>query len=340
MGATGSGKSDLAIRLARELNGEVVTLDSVQIYKDLDIGSGKVLPSERGEVPHHLLDVYSPDKQINVAEVVSLADEVICGIRERKRTPILVAGTSLYLKCLLHGILDTPGEDLEYRRKLDQYPTEELHDKLTALDPERAQELNKNDRVRIVRSLEIINSMGGSRHSELIKSHGHRESRYRAIILHLCWSREDLYSRIDKRCQIMLERGLVEETRRVVEKHGVTIPSLRTLGYSQALDLIHGNLNGDSILPEMQTKTRQFAKRQLTFIRNCAASLNWTTRPNGMEGEVLKSNLKPAKKGQLVADFRVLKYDFNALKCALLAYINDSKEGISLWHVSASDLIG
>jgi tRNA dimethylallyltransferase len=339
MGATASGKSDLAITLAKELDGEVITLDSVQIYKELDIGSGKVSTEERGEIPHHLLDIYPPDKQINVAEVISLADQAICSVRGRKKTPILVAGTSLYLKCLLHGILDTPGQDSDYREKLEDIDTEDLYQELVSLDPARADKLNKSDRHRIIRSLEIINSTGGARHSELIKDHCHREVRYNAVVLHVCWSREDLYHRINKRCQLMLERGLLEETARVIENYGISLPPLRTLGYSQSVNFLNGRYNRDLVLSEMQTKTRQFAKRQLTFIRNCAASLGWKTRPAGDEGEVLKSSITPAKKGQIVSDFRVVKYNLMELKSAVLAHINGPNQGIYLWHLSASSLI-
>ncbi len=338
VGATGGGKSNFAVKLSKHFGAEVVTLDSVQIYKDLNVGSGKITNDEMLGVPHHLLDEYSPNAQVNVAEVVSLADAAINKIRAKAKLPIIVAGTSLYLKCLLHGLVDSPGEDSSFRDSVADSTTEELHRRLVIVDPTRAAELNKNDRVRIIRSLEI-EQLCGRPHSEIVNNHQHKEVRYPALIVNLCWTREKLYRRIDSRCETMLARGLIQETRTVIDSFGVSSPPLRTLGYKQAVDFLEGRISMDDVLVEMSTKTRQFAKRQLTFLRNAGDALGWFISPVSGQGVELKSNPSSVKKGQIIADFTVFNYEYSEVLTHISNHLNDKKPGVYLWNISAESVI-
>lgn len=335
VGATGSGKSSLAVKLAKDLNGEVVNIDSVQVFKEFDVGSGKITKQEMSGVSHHLVDVLSPRDPLDVNSIVNLADLAISEIRAKGKLPIVVAGTSLYLKCLLGGIIEVPAEDKEFRESLQNIGTDELYKRLQSVDPLRANLLAPADRMRILRSLEIFH-IAGVPHSRLIDEHKHKEDRYRALMLHLAWPREDLYRRIDKRCEMMVAGGLVAETKRIFEEYG-EVQALTSLGYAQALDVIRGQARVEDLITEMQTKTRQFAKRQLTFWRNAPVSMGWGVQPVE-SGVILKSQEKPLKKGAALLDFMVYKWGYSELVANLKSALSSGNRHTELWHLSAKEL--
>ena len=338
VGSTASGKSALGVKLSEVLNGEVVNLDSVQVFKRLDIGSGKITKEEMAGIPHHLIDIAQPNEQLNVGRIMELADQAILEIASRGKRPIVVAGTTLYLKCLLNGLVDIPGEDAEFRKSLSDVTTVELFNKLRELDPVRSTQLSQSDRVRIIRSLEIINSTGNL-HSNLIAEHQHQEQRYRAIILNLCWPREKLYERIDSRCKNMIDGGLLNETADVLREYG-KVGSFNALGYAQSLSVLEGVLDKNNLLTEMQTKTRQFAKRQLSFWRNQPESLKWSVLPESGEGVLLKSQDKPLKKGAELRDLYVMNHSFNEIVQKLRAGPIRPKGTVELWNIGAEMLMG
>jgi len=335
VGATASGKSALGVRLARDLNGEVVNLDSVQVFREFDIGSGKIPESEAAGVPHHLINILSPKDPLDVNEIVKRADQAIADIKAKGTLAIVVAGTSLYLKCLLGGIIDVPSEDKIFRESLESVDTSVLYGRLKEADPRRAEELAPADRMRIVRSLEIFH-LTGMPHSQLIEEHKHKDDRYRALILHVAWSREELYQRIDERCAKMVADGLMVETQQIYSKYG-QVAGLSSLGYAQAMDVILGKAQEEGLLSEMQTKTRQFAKRQLTFWRNSPSSMGWKIQPKE-EGVVLKSKEKPLKRGAALLDFMVYNWGYSELVTKLKTSLSAGSQHTELWHLSAKEL--
>lgn len=335
VGATASGKSALAVKLAKDFNGEVINLDSVQVFRELDIGSGKVTKSEMGGITHHLIDILEPNEPLDVNDMVKRADHAISQIKARGKLPIVVAGTSLYLKCLLGGLIDVPSEDKNFRDSLASIETQVLYKKLKEVDPSRAADLAPADRMRIIRSLEIY-QLTGSTHSKIIQEHKHKEDRYRALLLHLAWTREDLYRRIEKRCERMVEQGLLVEARAIFDRYG-KVAALASLGYAQALEVILGRESSDSLVTKIQTKTRQFAKRQLTFWRNSPLTMGWIVYPRE-DGEVLKSKEKPLKKGAALLDFIVYKWTYHELMANIRAAMSSVKIGTELWHLSAKEL--
>lgn len=338
VGPTGSGKSALGVKLAEIFGGEVINLDSVQCFKGMDIGSGKIGREEMRGIPHHLIDIAKPHEQLNVGMVMELADRAILDILARGKRPIIVAGTTLYLKCLLNGLVDIPGEDPEFRKGIAAISTEELFEKLKKVDPARANQVLSGDRMRISRSLEIIEATGKP-HSVLIAEHQHNEKRYSAIVLNLCWPRERLYERIDSRCRKMVEDGLLTETESILEEYG-KVHSFNTLGYAQALSVLEGTLNQSDLLSEMQIKTRQFAKRQLSFWRNQPQALNWKVFPEPEQGELLKSKDKALKKGAMVLDSYVINVLFDELTEMLKAGFRNGQSTVEVWNIGAERISG
>lgn len=308
-GPTASGKSSLAIKLAKELNGEIVNIDSVQLYKDFDIGSGKTLEKDQQGIAHHLIDIRSPDQPIDVALFNELANEAITKIRAAQKLPILVGGTSLYVKSLFHGLVDLPPQNIDLRKELEAQSSEQLYAKLKEVDLSSWHRISSKDKLRMVRALEVFH-LTGKAISEIQEEHKFAEHKYEALFLALCWPRKVLYERINERCAWMLSQGLIEETVEIVKKYGREIMPLKSLGYAQVLSYIDGAIRKEDLHKEIATQTRQFAKRQLTFWRNQPAKLGWSILPDQKINESANN------------DFRTLSLDFNSL-------LNDTKQAIS-----------
>lgn len=337
-GATGSGKSSVALKIAKSIDGEILNVDSVQLYRGFDIGSGKILPREREGVPHHLIDIRNGDNPINVSEFIDLADTAIKEIRSRNKRVIVVAGTTLYLKCLIHGIAQIPGKNVNLRLELEKLDTAELIRILQIKDPTSLKTISTSDRVRLIRAIEV-EALTGKPFSALIEEHSHREVRYSAIALHLCWPREKLYERIDKRCEEMIRSGLIDETFSLKQKYGEAIFPLKSLGYAQALKFDSKDYDSDMVLSEIKIKTRQFAKRQLTFWRNQPLDLGWVVLPDNGEGIMLTSRVKPVRKGAVLNDFRVMELSLTQLIERLRAFDSSAMSRVQLWNISASQLL-
>jgi tRNA dimethylallyltransferase len=279
-GPTASGKTALAVALAGRIGGEIVSADSQQLYRSLDVGTAKPTPDERRAVPHHLLDVVEPGEGWDAARFVGAADEAIQGIVARGRVPLVVGGTGLYLRALLHGVVPAPGRDPELRARLEEEGRvagrAALHARLAAVDPEAAARIRPNDLVRVVRALEIAAS--GRTQSELFREHAFAEDRYRALILALDPPREVLHRRIDARVEAMFAGGLLEEARALIARFGERIPAKLPIGYAEAIALVRGERDAAEAIRRVQVETRRYARRQIIWLRR-ERGVEWIAPP-------------------------------------------------------------
>lgn len=270
LGPTGSGKSQLALSVAGELLGEIVNFDSVQVHRGLDIGSAKVPQSERRGVPHHLIDVVTPTEELTAGAYARLARPVLEQIRQRGGFPILVGGTGLYLRALLEGLSPAPQRDERLRVRLAELAARRpaaLHRYLAHRDPASAGRIHPNDHQKLIRAIEL--SHLGGRPASAIQSRPREPLQGFAVLkIGLSPERRDLSNGINARTAHMFRNGLIEETRALL-RAGIEPQSkaLQSLGYRQAVKVLEGDISLKDAIRECQTKTRQYAKRQLTWFR-------------------------------------------------------------------------
>lgn len=270
-GPTAAGKTALALDLAKEFGLEIISADSRQVYRGMDIGTAKATPEEQAQVPHHLLDLVDPDQDFTVAQFSDLAHAAIADIFRRRFRPALVGGTGLYIQVVTEGLIDVPGADAELRRELLARESAEgpgsLYRLLQSSDPETAQRLFPRDVVRIVRALEVAH-LTGQPLSALQRRHGFNDQPYRTLKLALTLDREQLYQRIDRRVEAMFAAGLLEETRNLLAPgYAADSKALRTIGYKEAIACLRGEATADETIAAIQLATRRYAKRQLTWLR-------------------------------------------------------------------------
>jgi tRNA dimethylallyltransferase len=268
-GPTASGKSELAIALARAFPMEIVNADSMQVYRFLDIGTAKPSPGELAEIPHHLIDVAYPDEPYNAGRYVADADGVIRGIVSRGRVPLVVGGTGMYIRALLRG-LDPAPADPSVRADLERRWAEEgggaLHAELARVDPETAARVHPSDRVRVVRALEIAR-VSGAPAGRARTAWSSAPGRYRALFLALWPGREELYRRIDARTEGMFRKGLVNEVRRLLDMgYSRGLKPMGGLGYRQAVAHLLDGVALAETVESTKRDTRRYAKRQLTWL--------------------------------------------------------------------------
>lgn len=274
-GPTASGKTSLAIRLAQQFSGEIVSCDSVAVYRGMEIGSAKPTLEERELVPHHLIDVAWPDEQFTAGDYSRLAREALDGITQRGRVPIVAGGTGLYLRALIDGLFPAPKARPELRERLRQRAERRgpghLHRILSRLDRAAAAAIHSNDIPKIVRAIEVSLARGEGDErrpmTEQWRKGRDRLEGYRILRLGLTPPRGELYERINLRAAAMFDRGLVEETERLMERYGRECSALGTLGYSQAADLLVGTLTREEAVAAAQQGHRNYAKRQMTWFR-------------------------------------------------------------------------
>jgi tRNA dimethylallyltransferase len=264
------GKTRVGVEMAKRFEGEIVSADSQQAWRYFDIGTAKPDSDERSEVRHHLIDCLDPTEAFDAARFVSLADSAIEEIRGHGHMPFVVGGTGMYLRMLVHGVCDVPSRDEELRAELEgeisARGTEALHARLAEVDPESASWISTNDRTRIVRALEI-HRLTGEPASRLRSEHNFCETRYDALKIGLAIEREDLYRRIGERCDRMVEAGLIDEVRRLLEEYGDGAQPFKAVGYREMLAHIKGEIGLEEGLALMKQSTRRFAKRQMTWFR-------------------------------------------------------------------------
>lgn len=271
-GPTAVGKTALSISLAKAVGGEIISADSMQVYRHMDIGSAKITQAEMDGVPHHLIDILEPWEDFNVVLFQKLCKEAIRDIYGRGKIPILVGGTGFYIQAVLRDIAFTENEDApEYRAELERFAerngAEALHEKLRQVDPVSADLIPAGNRKRVIRALEYFYLT-----KEPISLHNQRERQrpnaYNACYFVLTDAREALYARIEKRVDEMLDQGLVDEVKRLKEmgcQRGQT--AMQGLGYKEILDYLDGKCTLDEAVARIKLETRHFAKRQLTWFR-------------------------------------------------------------------------
>lgn len=269
-GATGSGKSALAMALAQCYPLEIISADSRQVYRSMDIGTAKPSLADQALVPHHMIDLIDPDQAFSVATFVDRARILIEQIHGRGRLPCVVGGTGLYIRALLGGLADLPTGDDALRRDLHRREEEQgsgtLHRELQQLDPEAAGDIHPNNLIRTVRALEVC-LMSGRKFSAIKAAHEFADQHYRVVKLAIDYPREELYRRIDLRAGQMLDLGLVEEVRSLVDRYSFKLKALQTLGYREVVHYLSGESDAHRMCAEIQKSTRQYAKKQLTWFR-------------------------------------------------------------------------
>ncbi|HEX2572957.1 MAG TPA: tRNA (adenosine(37)-N6)-dimethylallyltransferase MiaA [Polyangia bacterium] len=268
-GPTAVGKTGLALEVAERWNAEIVSCDSVAVYRGCDVGAAKPSAAERARVPHHLLDVAAPDERFSAADYVEHADRAIAEISARGRPVIVVGGTGLYLRALVDGLFPSPPPDPVFRAALREeaerlgWPA--LHARLQALDPAAAARIAPTDPVRIERALEVHAQTGEPISALQARYRAEARPRYRTLTLLVDPGQEELDRRIALRIERMLAQGLVEETRRLVARHGRDAKPLAAVGYKEVLAFIDGHLGEAELGPAIQRATRHFARRQRTW---------------------------------------------------------------------------
>jgi tRNA dimethylallyltransferase len=270
-GPTASGKTALALALAEEFGGEIVSCDSVAVYRGMEIGTAKPTLDERARVPHHLIDVLQPDEPCTAGDYSRLAREAIAGITQRGRLPIIAGGTGLYLRALLDGLFAAPQRSEPLREKLRTRATQKgpahLHRILTRLDPAAAALIHANDSPKVIRAIEVTLAA-----RQPITEQWEQQARdpltgFRVLKLGLNPPRADLYDRINRRAYEMFDRGLVEETTQLVETYGFDCRPLTSLGYAQAVAVLRNELTREEAVTLAAQGHRNYAKRQLTWFR-------------------------------------------------------------------------
>ncbi|MCI8890324.1 MAG: tRNA (adenosine(37)-N6)-dimethylallyltransferase MiaA [Eubacterium sp.] len=271
-GPTAVGKTDLSIQLAKQVNGAIISADSMQVYKYMDIGSAKILPAQMQGVPHYLIDEFLPDEEFNVVRFQQYAKKYMQEIYHHGQIPILTGGTGFYIQAVLYDIdFSDQNADSDYRRELEELAlsrgTQYLHDLLAAVDPPSAEAIHANNQKRIIRALEYF-WLTGERISEHNKRERQKQTPYRAAYFVLNDDRARLYERIDRRVDTMIADGLVEEVRRL-RAMGYTkeLVSMQGLGYKELFPYFDGECTLDEAVSVMKRDTRHFAKRQLTWFR-------------------------------------------------------------------------
>lgn len=271
VGPTASGKTALSIKLAKKYNGEVINGDSMQVYKELNIGTAKITPEEMEGVVHHLIDIKEPTDSFSVAEYQTLVRAKIADIQARGKLPIIVGGTGLYVQSVLYDFRFTEDEVDEARRQayyeeLERVGPEAMHARLAQLDPKTAAELHPNNTRRVLRAIEMIEASGVQKSSE---AHQQGDTPlYNHLIIGMDWPRDLLYERINVRVDMMIENGLEQEVRGLYDRGIRDVQSIKAIGYKELYAYFDGLLTRDEAIESIKQNSRRYAKRQLTYLRN------------------------------------------------------------------------
>jgi tRNA dimethylallyltransferase len=294
-GPTASGKTAVALQLARRFDGELIGADSVQVYRGFDIGSAKPDASELAGVRHHLLDICNPDEDIDAARFAQLADAAIADVLSRGKRPIVVGGSGLWLRALLRGLVKVPDRDPALRATLEAEAETTglpaMHARLAAVDPRAAGAIHPNDKLRIVRALEVY-AQTGQPLGELRHAHALGGERYHALRVVLELTPEESTARITERTHTMIARGLADETRAIVTAYGREIRALGAVGYREMLSHVCDGVDLPTTAEAITRATRVYARRQRTWLQSEPGS-RWNCRPEGL--------LDPAGEARIVS---------------------------------------
>ncbi len=289
-GPTASGKTALSIELAKKINGEIISSDSMQIYQDMNIGTAKVTPEEMQGIQHYLIDFVSPNERYSVSDFKKDSEKAIQTILAKGKVPIIAGGTGLYIDSLIYGI-EYPEMKLdeEYRNALMvQAQTEEglhkLYAKASQIDSQAIQTISPNDKKRIIRILEVFKATGKNK-TEQEKLSRKNGVNYDFQVFAIDMEREKLYERINKRVDIMLEQGLVQEVKNLKEKYNCFPTAMQGLGYKEVVDYLEGKYSYEEMVDKIKQETRHYAKRQLTWFRKNKQTV-WLKAENGIQNNI------------------------------------------------------
>jgi tRNA dimethylallyltransferase len=285
-GPTGAGKTAVALSLAREFNAGIISADSMQVYRYLDIGTAKPTREEQQEIPHHLIDCVNPDEWFNAARFREEADLAIDKLHRQGRTVFIVGGTGLYIRVLLGGLLPGPGPDEvlrgNYKELMTLHGKACLYEELRMKDPAAVLTIDPNDAVRIIRALEYFAATGRSI-TEAQGRHGFQDKRYNYLKIGISLDRDNLFARIDERAAAMIAAGLVQETRELQARgYGEDIKPMQSLGYKHIFNYIKGMCSLEAAQESMARDTKKYAKRQMTWFR-AEKDMIWMS-PDDMTG--------------------------------------------------------
>ena len=294
-GPTASGKTRLGIDLAKKINGEIVSCDSMQIYKDMTIGTAKPTIEERKEAKHYLIDFVLPNQRYSVAEYKKDAENVIQKIINNGKKPIIVGGTGLYLNSLIYGIEYPEIEtDLKYRENLEnrarQEGLEKLYNEAKIIDSEAVEKISPNDKKRILRILEIYHSTGKTK-TELEKNSRKNGPKYDYKIFILNMDRDKLYDRINKRVDLMINNGLIEEVKRLLKNYKEFPTAMQGLGYKEVVEYLNNKITKEEMINKIKQESRRYAKRQITWFKTYSKAV-WLDAENKNNAEVIINNIK------------------------------------------------
>lgn len=270
-GPTASGKTALSIELAKKINGEIISSDSMQIYKDMDIGTAKPTIEEMQGIKHYLIDFIKPDQRYSVADFKNDAEKAIEEIIAKGKTPIIVGGTGLYVDSLIYGIeYQDIKLDEKYRQELEEIAEknglQELYEKAKEIDSKAMEKISINDKKRIIRVLEIYKATGKTKTEQEIESRK-KEIKYDYRVFAINMDREKLYERINKRVDIMLEQGLIEEVKQVLQRYDKFPTAMQGLGYKEVVEYLEEKVTKEEMIEKIKMETRRYAKRQITWFK-------------------------------------------------------------------------
>lgn len=270
-GQTATGKSEIGFFLASQLNGEIINADSIQVYKYFNIGSAKPPIEMREKIPHHLIDILEPYEEFNAFLFQKMANQKIEEIFNKGKIPIIIGGTGLYIRCLLYGLFEQDNELIKSARKfweekLNQQGIRSLYEELKKLDPESADKIHENDRIRIIRALEFL-SATGIKLSEMQKRYRFEKSYYDFVILVPKIEKAELIRKIEERTKKIFQMGIIDETKEIINKFGKDLKPLKSIGYKESLQYLEGKLSFDEAIKQTIKSTKDYAKRQLIWFK-------------------------------------------------------------------------
>lgn len=292
-GPTGVGKTDLSLKLAKILDADIISCDSAQVYKEMDIGTAKIKENEMNGIKHYMLDVLEPIEKYSVGEYQRAVDEILAQKEKEGRAVILTGGTGLYINSVVNGLSSLPESDPKLRDELMALSVDELYEKLLSLDPEAAEKIHKNNKKRVERAVEVC-LMTGKKFSVLSKENV-KNNNYDFLKVCLTRDRETLYKRIDKRVDIMMNEGLLDEVTTLYKKYGGEIlRKINIIGYTEILDYIEGKISLETAVEFIKRNSRHYAKRQMTWFNNDSGYL-WFDLEKQSENEILKTIIEQYK---------------------------------------------
>lgn len=292
-GPTGTGKTSLSLKLAKEINGEIISADSAQVYKGLDIGTAKISEEERANIVHHMIDIVEPIKKFNVGEYQKKVDGILNQLEKKSKSVLLVGGTGLYINAVTNGLASLPEGNIEIRKELSKYTNEELYNQLLKVDKVSADNIHMNNRVRLERALEVYKITGEK--FSILSVKNIKYNNYDFMKIALDYPRDILYERINQRVDTMIEKGLLYEVEKLYEKYGDLLKNLNIIGYNEIIAFLDGKSSLNHTLLHIKQNSRKYAKRQLTWFKN-DKSFIWYKPHQMVEEEIISDILYNIKK--------------------------------------------